>query len=288
MIKEALQGRFLRHPLHPLLTHFPVGLFSLSLLLDLASFIWPDATLVRASFYCIVAGLVMALLAALPGIVDYTDIRRDHPARKIATTHMLLNLVAVALYAVNAGVRAGAETAGHVPALPFVLSLAAYGLLTISAYLGGKLIYTNGIGVGRHRRNTSLPEQTLCLWSDALDPAQIKEEQGIRYLPVAPKERVPEDHTLRVNIDGTVIALVNLRGEFFAFQEFCTHRYGPLSEGAFHGHEVECPWHRSCFDVRTGKVTKGPAKVDLRTFPVQLHGGTIYVGMSPKSEPVTE
>jgi uncharacterized membrane protein/nitrite reductase/ring-hydroxylating ferredoxin subunit len=281
MIKEFLQGRFMGHPLHSLLAHFPVGLFFLSLVLDLASFAWPDAILVQAAFYSIVIGLIMAVLAALPGIVDYTEIRRDHPARKIATTHMLLNFLAVALYAVNAGVRSGVLDNPRAPVVPFVLSLAGVGLLSISAYLGGKLIYTNGIGVGRHRRKTSLPEQTLCLWSEAIDPAQITEAEGIRFLPVAPKERLPEGHTLRVNIDGTVIALVNLRGEFFAFQEFCTHRFGPLSEGGFRGEEVECPWHRSCFDVRTGKVTKGPANLNLRIFPVQLRGETICIGMTP-------
>lgn len=80
-------------------------------------------------------------------------------------------------------------------------------------------------------------------------------------------------HTLRVEIDGQVIAIAKLDGNFYAFQEFCTHRFGLLSGGDFDGFNVQCPWHNSCFDVRTGKVNKGPAKVDLKTFTIETRDG---------------
>src|SRR5204862_5876114 len=85
MLKDILQGKPLRHPLHPFLVHFPIGLFVLSFLFDIAGRIWPQArALSESAFYSIVTGVVMALIAAVPGFVDYADIRRDHPARKIA------------------------------------------------------------------------------------------------------------------------------------------------------------------------------------------------------------
>jgi nitrite reductase/ring-hydroxylating ferredoxin subunit len=68
-----------------------------------------------------------------------------------------------------------------------------------------------------------------------------------------------------------------VKGQAYAFQEFCTHRHGPLSEGAFEGTDVICPWHCSKFDVRTGKVTAGPAKIDLRTFRVEEREGKIWI-----------
>ena len=83
---------------------------------------------------------------------------------------------------------------------------------------------------------------------------------------------------MRVEIDGQVIAIAKLDGIFYAFQEFCTHRYGPLSEGALKGTEIECPWHRSCFDIRSGKVTQGPAKIELKTYRVKVVGGKISIG----------
>jgi Rieske Fe-S protein len=70
-------------------------------------------------------------------------------------------------------------------------------------------------------------------------------------------------------------------GQLFAFQEFCTHRFGPLSEGSFHDGEVQCPWHGSCFDVRTGKVTRGPATVNLKTYRVMVTEGTIHIDLQP-------
>lgn len=88
---------------------------------------------------------------------------------------------------------------------------------------------------------------------------------------------LPDKATLRVEVASTVVTIARCDGQLFAVQEFCTHRFGPLSEGAIHDCQIECPWHRSCFDLRSGKVTHGPAKEDLRTFEVQEREGQIWV-----------
>src|SRR5437660_8159975 len=86
MLRDFLEGKPLGHPIHPMLVHFPIGLFFLSLLLDIASFVFPAAAnLVLASFYAISLGVLTALFAAVPGFVDYTGIRNDHPAKRTAT-----------------------------------------------------------------------------------------------------------------------------------------------------------------------------------------------------------
>src|SRR5207253_2682714 len=85
-LKDFLEGKPLRHPIHPMLVHFPIGLFVLSLLLDLASLAFANApSLVRDSFYAMLLGVTTALIAAVPGFVDYTNIRSDHPAKRTAT-----------------------------------------------------------------------------------------------------------------------------------------------------------------------------------------------------------
>ena len=72
MLKDFLEGKPLRHPLHPMLVHFPIGLFILSFLLDLASLAFPSIpSLVRDSFYAMLLGIVTALIAAVPGLIDY-------------------------------------------------------------------------------------------------------------------------------------------------------------------------------------------------------------------------
>jgi nitrite reductase/ring-hydroxylating ferredoxin subunit len=108
------------------------------------------------------------------------------------------------------------------------------------------------------------------------------------WLPVAPLADLAEGETLRVDFDGVVVAIALLEGQLFAFQEFCTHRFGPLSEGSFHNGEVQCPWHGSCFDVRTGKVTRGPAKVNLKTYRVLVTDGTIHIDLQPAVPPERE
>src|SRR5437899_4821701 len=85
-LKDFLEGKPLRHPIHPMLVHFPIGLFLLSFLVDRASLACPDApNLLRGSFYAMLLGITTALVAAMPGFVDYSDIRRDHPGKATAT-----------------------------------------------------------------------------------------------------------------------------------------------------------------------------------------------------------
>src|SRR5213596_300382 len=205
MLKDFLEGKPLRHPLHPLLVHFPIGLFILSLLLDLASFAFrstPD--LVRDAFYAMLLGIIMALIAAVPGFVDYTDIRGDHPGRRTATAHLTLNLIVVGLYGINLGVRSSTLDAFKTPVGPLILSLIGIALLSVSGYLGGRLVYDEGISVGRHKRRTPTPENTL-----HLTRGRNAEEA---FVPVAEAESLGDRETLRVEMDGQVIAIVKLDG----------------------------------------------------------------------------
>ena len=279
MLKDFLEGKPLRHPIHPMLVHFPIGLFILSFLFDLASLVFPfEPYLVGDSFYAMLLGVIMALIAAVPGFVDYTDIRSDHPGKRTATAHLILNLIVVGLYGINLGVRSSMLVDQRIRTGPFILSLIGIGLLSASGYLGGRLVYDEGIAVGRHKRRTPTPEDTL-YFSTADQIGTQNQEGGIVFVPVPEVERLGNRETLRVEIDGQVMAIAKIDNQFYAFQEFCTHRFGPLSEGAFDGFNVQCPWHNSCFDVRTGKVTNGPAKVDLKTFRIEMRDGKVCVGV---------
>src|SRR5438270_2007748 len=146
MLKDILEGKPLRHPIHPMLVHFPIGFFILSLLLDLGSLVFPVTHfLLRSAFYAILFGVITALLAAVPGFVDYTDIRNDHPGKRTATAHLTLNLIVVGLYGINLGVRSSTLNALRTSAGPVILSLVGIALLSVSGYLGGRLVYDEGI-----------------------------------------------------------------------------------------------------------------------------------------------
>lgn len=277
--KDLLEGKPFRSPLHPALVHLPIGLFPLSVLLDLASWVFqrPEWMLVRVSFLAIGGGLVTGLLAGLFGFVDYTEIRDDHPAKKTATLHMILNLAALMLFGLGFGLRFDSFDAVATPLVPLLVSLVGLALLGYSGYLGGDLVYNDGVGVGRHRHAARLPQSTVTV-----------KEKPRTWVAVGDAAALPVGGTLRVDANGTVIALARTTQGYHAFQEFCTHRYGPMSEGGIDGCEVICPWHRSRFDVRTGKVTAGPAKVDLKTFRVEAREGKLWVEVPEGGERKTE
>ena len=80
-----------------------------------------------------------------------------------------------------------------------------------------------------------------------------------------------------VEVEGVNLALFNVDGTYFAIANTCTHVGGPLGEGALIGKEVTCPLHGAQFDVTSGKVLGGPARSDVKSFPVSLEGDDVMV-----------
>jgi nitrite reductase/ring-hydroxylating ferredoxin subunit/uncharacterized membrane protein len=263
-MKRLLQGRPLGHPLHVMLVHLPIGLWVLSFVLDVMDLIAKTATH-KPALYTLLAGLFFAIPAAITGLADYSDIRRDHPARQDATWHLRLNVSAIVVFSLSAVLRL-TETGPHL--LHASISALGVALILYSGYLGGKMIYDDGVGVGRHRRTHDAPKQTLVVNAP-------QDKNG--FVDVMDAGDLSDGVPVRADVNGHVIVIVRQSGEAYAFQEFCTHRFGPLSEGAFADGRVTCPWHRSCFEVQTGKVVDGPAKVDLKTYRMREAHGRILV-----------
>lgn len=132
------------HPIHPMLIVFPVGLLVFSLICDLLALFTPDPLIVyTVALYTMVGGFIGALVAAVPGFIDFLSIS-DEDVKKIAVVHMILNLVVVVLYGINIWLRVnGSELNG----MPLLLSVIAVGLLGISGWLGGSMAYRHGVGV---------------------------------------------------------------------------------------------------------------------------------------------
>jgi 3-phenylpropionate/trans-cinnamate dioxygenase ferredoxin component len=62
-----------------------------------------------------------------------------------------------------------------------------------------------------------------------------------------------------------------------AIDDTCTHNGGPLSDGFIHGEEIECPWHSAHFNIKSGKVTLGPATEDVAKYSLRFHGDDIEI-----------
>ena len=149
---DVLQGKPLRHPMHPFLAHVPVGLWPTALVLDVIAIIkggnHPDLTL--TAWWCILAGLAVALLAVPTGIADWWSIKRQRPAWSLGLIHALLNVVVFALFLADFIIRCRRGPAEpDVTAIQLILSAVGTGILFVSVYLGGRLVYEHGISVAR-------------------------------------------------------------------------------------------------------------------------------------------
>lgn len=137
---------FKNHPIHPMLVVFPIGLWVFSFVCDVIRMIvWPNPNLSIVSLYSIAGGIIGALVAAVPGFIDYLSIR-DYNVRRTATFHMILNLTAVVLFAINFWLRwSSGQTTGIAIGLSFVTLI----ILSASGWLGGELVYKHGMGVAK-------------------------------------------------------------------------------------------------------------------------------------------
>ncbi len=80
-----------------------------------------------------------------------------------------------------------------------------------------------------------------------------------------------------VEAGGQSLAVFNIAGTYYAIENTCPHRGGPLAEGMMAGEEVICPWHGSRFNVKTGAVLTPPAQRGVKGFPVRVTGNDVEV-----------
>ncbi|MDQ3922564.1 MAG: non-heme iron oxygenase ferredoxin subunit [Actinomycetota bacterium] len=94
---------------------------------------------------------------------------------------------------------------------------------------------------------------------------------------VARADDLKEGDMRAFDVRGTKIAVANIAGTFYAFGDTCTHRECSLAEGGLEETTVTCPCHGSEFDVVSGQVLRGPARVPVGSFEVRAEGGNLEV-----------
>ena len=97
------------------------------------------------------------------------------------------------------------------------------------------------------------------------------------WIEICDAAEVPPGEGVRVEIGDEPIALWNVDGSYYATQDSCTHEETSLVEGDLWGDVVECPLHGAQFDVTNGEVLSLPAVVSLRTYPVKVEDGKLYI-----------
>lgn len=133
------------HPLHPMLVAFPLGLLPTAVLFDLLRLATDDPVWSLVSFYMMAAGIIGAVLAAVPGALDFVAIPKGTRARRIGLLHGLGNVVVLVLFASAWYLRL--ESPGTPPTVSLLLAFAGVLLALLTGWLGGELVDRLGVGV---------------------------------------------------------------------------------------------------------------------------------------------
>ncbi len=132
-----------KHPIHPMLVGFPIGLWVFALVCDAVHAAGGSAAWQTVGTFCVAGGIVGALLAAVPGVIDYFSID-EAEMKRIANLHLAVNLGAVIVFAINLWLRLRLPVESNVP-----LALSLFGVLAIGigGWLGGEMVYVKGMAV---------------------------------------------------------------------------------------------------------------------------------------------
>lgn len=240
-VRSLLNGTWLGHPLHAVLTDAPIGALFLVIVFDALG--QPAAADVALVF-----GILTMLASAVAGFADYSV--TDGKARVRATVHSSLMLVALVVYVVSLALRAGSPSDRT---LPIALSIVAFVVLSAGAFVGGQVVFVLGNMVDRHA------------WRPA----------GAKWSPLEVGD-IPEGTPVKAKLGAQNLVLVRRGDTIHALHDQCAHAGGPLSGGQIVDGCIECPWHHSRFELATGRRRRGPSAYDQPAYEVRAAEGGRY------------
>jgi len=168
-----------KHPIHPMLIAFPVALYAVTVIALIVHGVTNDPFWYRAAFWLNLGAVVMAAIAAIPGLIDLLALPSKSRARTTAVRHALFNVLALALFVISDIIigRAWFGNAVDLPdAAPLVLGIVGLASTGIAGALGWTLVQTHHVGVKpTERHGVRLPEEV-----DDLD------ELVVSHTPTAP------------------------------------------------------------------------------------------------------
>jgi nitrite reductase/ring-hydroxylating ferredoxin subunit/uncharacterized membrane protein len=251
VVKDGLHGRWLGHPLHPLLIALPIGLWSGASLLDLRG----GEAARSAAQRLVGAGVLAVAPTAAAGWADWSELGTSMRPKRVGLVHAAANLATTGTYLASwLARRRGDHGRGR------ALALAGAGGLMVGGYLGGHLSYSNGVGVNRNADEDVAPTT----WTD-----------------VASVDAVAADGLHRFDVEGQQVVVVSEGDQLFAMGATCSHLGGPLEEGSLQDGCLVCPWHQSAFRLHDGSVARGPATSPQRSYELRRRGGRVEVRVRP-------
>jgi nitrite reductase/ring-hydroxylating ferredoxin subunit/uncharacterized membrane protein len=254
------------HPIHPALIPFPIAFLGGAFAFDAAGVLLGAPALWSVGWHLAIVGVATALIAAVPGAIDYfRTVPPRSSGKQRATKHALANLAATTLFAIAWFARG--EAAAE-PALA-ILGIEAVGaaLLGIGGWMGGTLAFRNQIGVDHRYAGAGK-------WR----VERVARGEGEPFV-VARENELATNQMKLLELDGRRIVLARTEEGHVAFDDRCTHRGGSLAGGAMICGTVQCPWHGSQFDTRTGETRAGPATEPIRTYTIEEADGEVRLSL---------
>ncbi|MGE0688317.1 MAG: Rieske 2Fe-2S domain-containing protein [Dehalococcoidia bacterium] len=242
---DLLNGKGFGHPLHPVLTHLPIGAFTMAMLFDMASTGRKEPS--PAATKLLAIGLASVPLTALSGALDWQHTQGGK--KRVGMGHLLLNSLGSSVLAASLVSR----LRGRGPARS--LNYLGNGILTLSAYLGGHLVFENRLGT-KYESSEAAPEH---------------------FTAVMAETDLKEQTLTRVDAGGYPVLLYRRFGRVYALADTCPHLGCSLAEGSVEGDAVLCGCHGSKFALADGALLQGPSAYPVRDFVARIHEGKIEV-----------
>ena len=260
------KASFRGHPIHPALIPFPFAFLYGAFLFDLAGRLAGRPTWWTIGANLSFIGIVAALVAAVPGFIDYVKtVPPRSTGKQRATRHMVVNLGAVVAFGAAWFLREDLASAPET--LVLGLEAIGVGLLTAGGWMGGVLVNRNQIGVD-HRYAYAGKWKEATIASTPGEPVVVGKADELKV-----------NQMKLLHIDGRRLVLARTEGGYVVFDDRCTHRGGSLAGGVMIAGIVQCPWHGSQFDCRTGRVKAGPAEQPIEAYQVREEQGHILLSL---------
>jgi uncharacterized membrane protein/nitrite reductase/ring-hydroxylating ferredoxin subunit len=259
------KASFKSHPIHPILVSFPIAFLIGTFVFDLIGKISENDSFWNTGYYLEIAGIVMGLVAAVPGFIDYLfTVPPKSSAKQRGLKHAGINVSHLILFFIAFLIRRNDN-----PNTTLILVLEAVGviLIFIAGYLGGTLVYRNQIGVDPRYAEAGR-------WREEYKDATNQK------IKVATSDELKLNQMKLLHVGKKRIVIAKTETGYVAFDDRCTHKGGSLAGGAMICKTVQCPWHGSHFDVTTGKVNSGPAKENIHVYPLTESSGNVYLQLT--------
>lgn len=252
-IGDFLNGVWLGHPVHPVITDVPIGAWTAAAVLDMAESESGEPGIGKAADIAVALGVAGAVGSAVSGLADWQYTVGE--TRRTGFNHAVLNTVALTLYVASMFARGSRNRA-----LGRSLAFTGYAIASLSAYLGGDMVYRQKMGVNH------APEEI-----------DVKD-----FVPVMALNDLEENKLTLAMLPNLPIVLLRRGDQVYALAETCAHLGGPLADGQVTDSPdgmpaVVCPWHNSTFNMDNGNVIDGPSAYPQPCFETRIRDGQVEV-----------